>query len=110
MTEELVNRKYLIDKIAKAQTSLETDDDAMREINKKYHKGLSWAHGLVVGAPAVEAREIVHGKWIQDTPFSCVCSVCNHYRCGIADEDHQNYCSNCGANMDGRDNVPRKEG
>jgi hypothetical protein len=114
MTEELVNRKYLIDEITKAQTSLETDNSAMWEINQKYHKGLSWAHRIVIDAPAVEAREVVHGKWeLHGNDDNCGCSFfCS--RCGFNfDEDAiynddgtrkrelPNFCECCGAKMDG---------
>ena len=45
-------------------------------------------------------KEERRGRWIADTPFSCVCSLCGHTRGGLAYEDSQNYCPNCGARMD----------
>ena len=54
---------------------------------------------------SVEAAPVVQGRWEQETPFSSVCSVCNHHRYGLANEPYQNYCPNCGAKMDGDGNV-----
>lgn len=45
----------------------------------------------------VTVRE--RGRWIQDTPFACVCSVCNHERYGLANDSGENFCPNCGADM-----------
>ena len=51
--------------------------------------------------PAADVQPVVHGKWVDmNTPTSCYfprykCSVCGGY--GNA----SNYCSNCGARMDG---------
>lgn len=106
MTEELVNRKYLIDEIAKAQTSLETDNDAMWAINQKYYKGLAWAHRLVIDAPAADVKEVVYGRWIANR----ICSNCRKELTEWAAQNGYHFCPNCGANMDGRDNVPRKDG
>lgn len=47
----------------------------------------------------VTVRE--RGRWIEDTPFACVCSVCNHERYGLANDSGDNFCPNCGADMRG---------
>lgn len=48
-------------------------------------------------APAVDAVEVVHGRWIWDKRFAdYVCSECHNW-----DLKTPNYCSNCGARMDG---------
>lgn len=58
-------------------------------------------------APTVDAAEVVHGHWIDETTTSkgisfyrFVCSACGHifWNGGI---DNFNYCPNCGAKMDG---------
>ena len=63
-----------------------------------------WEHGDVseriadhLIANDVTVRE--RGRWIQDTPFACVCSVCNHERYGLANDIGDNFCPNCGADM-----------
>ena len=47
--------------------------------------------------PTVEAKEVVHGKWIPYTIsklFSHTCSVCH---CDV--EEKTPFCPNCGADM-----------
>lgn len=51
----------------------------------------------------VTVRE--RGRWIQDTPFACVCSVCNHERYGLANDIGDNFCPNCGADMRGTEDA-----
>lgn len=47
--------------------------------------------------PTVEAVEVVHGKWVWDNRFhDYTCSICHNW-----DLKTPNYCSNCGALMDG---------
>ena len=48
-------------------------------------------------APTIDAQPVKHGQWIFSMTGSCACSECGevfHYEIG-------NYCSNCGAKMDG---------
>ena len=50
-------------------------------------------------APTVDAKEVVHGRWV-DTDYKpdiyCKCSVCGR-RTYVYDD--YNYCPNCGADM-----------
>lgn len=74
--------------------------------HKYYRKGMNdtlhfHMPNIIDECPTVDAAPVVHGRWIADTPFCCSCSICNHARGGLAHEDGQNYCSNCGAKMDG---------
>lgn len=47
--------------------------------------------------------QVVHGRWIYDEkaqrPY---CSICKEYFYGVTNSS-MNYCSNCGAKMDGDD-------
>ena len=58
-------------------------------------------------APAVEAKEVVHGRWIVEIDGNfrnAKCSACGKdYACHIGMLQLQNfgYCPNCGAKMDG---------
>lgn len=61
-----------------------------RSEHTSLHNGGTLSHGVTV-------REC--GRWIQDTPFACVCSVCNHERYGLANDSGDNFCPNCGADM-----------
>ena len=56
-----------------------------------------YADHLIANGVTVRER----GRWIQDTPFACVCSVCNHERYGLANDSGDNFCPNCGADMRG---------
>ena len=63
---------------------------------------------MLVDAPTVDAVEVVHGRWIH-VPSSDMmtgkaykCSECNKMRYGSF---MPNYCQNCGAKMDGDNDV-----
>ena len=70
------------------------------------------ARKLMEDAPAVDAVEVVHGRWIEvrgilsvnrkDVPV-VKCSKCEIYFCDIINNHHYmyHYCPNCGAKMDG---------
>ena len=56
-------------------------------------------------APAVDAVEVVHGRWIEKEKYTFGvmydCSICDNR---ILDNGHSwNYCPNCGCRMDGGD-------
>ena len=47
--------------------------------------------------PTIDAEPVKHGRWIWDKRFSdYTCSECHNW-----DLKTPNYCSNCGARMDG---------
>ena len=74
-------------------------------IDRKTAKETLWLSGLLDNAtnividtiPTVDA--VRHGKWVaQDTSrVKFMCSECNARNYG----GHENYCPNCGAEMDG---------
>ena len=90
--------------IDEAQTSLETNDDKMWEINKPYYKGLCWARGLLNDQPTAEVVKVKHGEWIAhyNGSFKPIyrCSVCNERLIGYSDPNKVPYC-HCGADMRG---------
>ena len=57
---------------------------------------------LLKAAPAVDAVEVVHGRWIDAREY------CGDYMCSNCDAlygtNKFNYCPNCGAKMDGDGN------
>ena len=100
-----------------AQTSLQTNNDKMWEINKPYFKGLAWARALVIEQPTADVVEVKHGEWIKHKrnipkmkefhdkgmglhmnvkSIFWTCSCCSQW--GNA---HDKYCCVCGAKMDG---------
>lgn len=57
----------------------------------------------IENALAVDAAPVVHGRWnviVGNGWVDCKCNKCNHDWCG---EEPPNYCENCGARMDGKD-------
>lgn len=52
-----------------------------------------------VSAVNDERNEPVTAHWIEDTPFSCCCSVCGTARCGGANDPNEDRCPNCHAVM-----------
>jgi len=74
--------------------------------------GIGDAIEYLEDAPTVDAVPVVHGKKLSQSPVDpksmicfkkcvCKCSVCGEY---VAKD--WNYCSNCGAKMDGRVDIP----
>jgi len=59
------------------------------------------AEHAIINAPTVDAKEVVHGRWVNPYinryghPCHC-CSVCG-FKASYQDK---NYCPNCGAKMD----------
>ena len=59
---------------------------------------------LLRAAPAVDAVEVVHGRWMKGTRTLSTGSIIAGHRCSECDEffvRNSNYCPNCGAKMDG---------
>lgn len=67
--------------------------------DKELHRGLGTAIEDISRMPTVEAKPIIHAKWVSKIPGSIFgeCSHCN-YGCGSYSYE---YCPHCGARMDG---------
>jgi hypothetical protein len=59
---EYIEREALIREIKTAQETLQSDDDLLWELNKKYHSGLAWAHRIVLESPAADVAPVVRCK------------------------------------------------
>ena len=61
----------------------------------------------IKNAPTIEAKPVVHGRWISKNhhgyEWVFVCSNCD-YIDGYPFNDRPNYCPNCGAKMDEKEN------
>lgn len=77
--------------------------------NKSYADGWNAAVKILKEAPVADVQEIKHGEWMKDDSDGCYCSVCKWYadydydyvtNNGLGNDDF-NYCSHCGAKMDG---------
>lgn len=56
----------------------------------------------LANAPAVDAVEVVHGRWEKVIPTKSAAKWCTKVSCSICHRqgyDHHNYCPNCGADM-----------
>lgn len=53
-------------------------------------------------APAVEAKEVVHGRWVHKGEWHIECPECRYILAHIGEA--KKYCPNCGAMMDGDGN------
>ena len=56
---------------------------------------------LIMNAPTVEAKEVVHGKWIYNEYYTWECGNCGFhpFKGFIPKEPGFNYCPNCGCDM-----------
>ena len=48
--------------------------------------------------PAADVAPVVHGRWVFGGDGCVICSKCNEEE---SNDNHRNYCPNCGAKMDG---------
>ena len=56
---------------------------------------------VVAQQPTVEAKEVVHGKWIYNEYYTWECGNCGFhpFKGFIPKEPGFNYCPNCGCDM-----------
>ena len=67
------------------------------QFNMGYAEGIT----AIENAPSADVVEVRHGEWIDDNTWS---ADMLHYRCSICGNYEgckTNFCSNCGAKMDG---------
>ena len=59
-------------------------------------------HDALTGIPAADVVPVVHGKWIENSIPDSMLKMCSN--CGFTCGAYSfNYCSNCGAKMDGKE-------
>lgn len=66
--------------------------------------GTGDAIDIIEDAPAADVAPVVHGRWVFGGDCCVICSECNEEE---SNNNHRNYCPNCGAKMDGGDNTER---
>ena len=108
---EYIERKVVINRIKEYTLDVyDIDLDDAKQFGgniriENYCEGLYEATELVDDIPAADVAPVVHGKWetSSDRPDSLICSVC---KCGFDmwKHDPHNYCPNCGAKMDEKEN------
>ena len=70
--------------------------EALRRSEKTHH------HQFIHELPTIDEVEVVHGRWIRGENWAVTCSVCG---CQAIAHDGKNYCPNCGAKMDAKEEV-----
>ena len=53
---------------------------------------------LLYRTPVADVAPVVHGRWVFGGDGCVICSECNEEE---SNDNHRNYCPNCGAKMDG---------
>ena len=86
------------------------DREALREILDGWrdaHADVDDVHGCglledviceVDAQTAADVAPVVHGRWVFGGDGCVICSECNEEE---SNNNHRNYCPNCGAKMDG---------
>ena len=68
----------------------------------------------IENAPTADVIEVRHGSWVSATPsggYDFYCSYCKEFAITYEDSNYReqyyltDYCPNCGAKMDGKDDV-----
>lgn len=89
---------------------LRTGDD----YDSGYNDCMSMVENTVNVYSTADVAEVKHGKWTKDDSGGCYCSACGWYadydydyvtyvtNNGLGNDDF-NYCSHCGAKLDGGD-------
>lgn len=105
------NEKRLImneqEALAKAEQELSlcrhmaecTRNPGMRTIHNNRCAWLSVIVRLAKKTLKVDAVEVVHGRWVHKGAWHIECSECQYILAHIGEA--KNYCPNCGAKMDG---------
>ena len=86
---DLISKSALLEEMKRMQMDIVAKATAIKTIN--------WQ-------PTVEAKPVVHGRWIgieddEMNDVSFVCSVCD-----LENEEKTDFCPNCGADMRGKKN------
>lgn len=97
----MTNEKWLIDANALIKAIKEESWKRLPMIQMM----LEYINMIIREQPNVDAVEVVHGRWIEDSDLCTItCSECGKLWCILDnDTDTFNYCPNCGAKMDADD-------
>lgn len=59
---------------------------------------IGWLIRIINDCPTADVVPVVHGRWVFGGDGCVVCSECDEEE---PNDNHRNYCPNCGARMDG---------
>lgn len=91
---DLISRSRMLDSLHREDTRL---------IGGNHYVRLSAVQEKIRIAPTVDAVQVVHGRWVhfkQHDPNAVFCSACDY---AFARLHPANYCPNCGAKMDAKE-------
>jgi hypothetical protein len=74
--------------------------DAMRDEEFQTFVPLDEIDSVIDKAPTIDARPVVHGRWVHDINNLYGCSVCLG-RENMSHKKPRRFCPDCGAKMDG---------
>lgn len=99
MENDLIRRSAVIDAIRGEREYL----IARKQLNAE-HILAHHFDAIMDDIPAVDAVEVRHGRWIDETfkPWGLVYHPYKCDQCGDHSEAPSDYCPHCGARMDGR--------
>lgn len=66
--------------------------------NPHFLNGIETAKEIITNAPTIDAVPVVHGEWKDDCDYR---HLLNCSLCGCSVGYGTNFCTNCGAKMDG---------
>ena len=71
------------------------------ESGYEFLRGIATAITEIEDSPAVDAVEVVHGRWEDGICTMCGYPIPTDSKCDFIDEDDCLFCYHCGAKMDG---------
>ena len=97
----LIDADALADRLYKLSSEYPKDETILRIIAGGLRHDRTFA-------PTIEAEPVKHGRWVEHICFDdgfWVCSNCRFVSQATAAPKLYRYCPNCGARMDGDENV-----
>ena len=98
--KDLIDREALLGQLADKMREHECYDT----YTDGQYSGMDRTFSMIENAPAVDAMEVKHGRWMNNADDYPECNRCGYmpqYDPAIDDIYYSPYCPNCGARMDG---------
>ena len=102
--DEYIKREEIITRIKKYALDvygIDLDDPSQfagKSVYERFCEGLYEATEVVNDVPAADVAAVVPGRWVFGGDGCVICSECNEEE---SNDNHRNYCPNCGAKMTG---------
>ena len=99
MSKTYIDREAALNKLRQMR-----DDYRSRYNGAEAAAIAEYCRDALIDIPTADVVEVRHGRWIEDGYYNepCVCSFCGEpCKDTVMGRPMCNYCSNCGAKMDG---------